>query len=174
MTITRGYKAFDRNWRCKGFQFEVGRTYETNEPVEICKSGFHFCNEIFECFRYYPAGSKIAEVEALGEVVGDEWFGGKYATNKIRIIREVPLKEVFSSVKKSGGNTGCCNIGSMNSGDFNSGKFNTGSFNVGYCNTGDHNRGRFNSGGFNIGYNNTGSYNKGSGNLGSYNIGSKI
>lgn len=173
MTITRGYKAFDRNWRCRGFQFEVGRTYSTNKPVEICKSGFHFCDEIFECFLYYPPGSKIAEVEALGDVVGDEWVCGKYATNKIRIIREVPLKEVFNSVKKSGKNTGYCNIGNLNSGDFNSGHFNTGSYNVGFCNTGSYNRGKFNSGSFNIGDSNTGSYNKGRSNLGSYNIGDK-
>lgn len=44
MTITRGYKAFDLNWRRKGFQFEVGQTYVTNKPVEICESGFHFCD----------------------------------------------------------------------------------------------------------------------------------
>lgn len=88
----KGYKAFNSDWTCKGFQYKVGETYTTKGELEICKNGFHFCNKIIDCFNYYffDGETRIAEVESLGEVIrGDE----KNVTNKIKIIREIPLEE---------------------------------------------------------------------------------
>ena len=50
----RGFKAFDKNLTCRGFQYEIGHTYEFDgEPIP-CKQGFHFCKSITECYNYYP------------------------------------------------------------------------------------------------------------------------
>lgn len=39
----KGYKGFDSNFKCRDFQYEVGREYETDEELELCENGFHFC-----------------------------------------------------------------------------------------------------------------------------------
>jgi hypothetical protein len=88
----KGYKAFNSDLSCRGFQYEVGKTYTTKGELEICKNGFHFCNKIIDCFNYYffDGETRIAEVESLGKVIrGDK----KNVTNKIKIIREIPLEE---------------------------------------------------------------------------------
>ena len=41
-TTIKGYKGFDKNMKCRDFQFEVGKEYE-EKTAKICESGFHFC-----------------------------------------------------------------------------------------------------------------------------------
>ena len=66
-TVITAYKGFDGNMQCLGFQFEVGKTYIHEGPVELCKSGFHACEEPFDCIRYYSVvDGKFAEVELAG------------------------------------------------------------------------------------------------------------
>jgi len=63
-TIITGYKGFDKDFRCRGKQYEVGQTYE--EPkAELCRTGLHFCEHPLDVFGYYPpAGNRFAEIEA--------------------------------------------------------------------------------------------------------------
>jgi len=90
----KGYKVFNSDWTCRGFQYEVGKTYEMNKMPVICECGFHFCTDPKDCFRYYQFWDdvKIAEIEALGDI-DREHMSGKYCTNKIKIIRELSLKD---------------------------------------------------------------------------------
>ena len=90
----KGYKVFNSDWTCRGFQYEAGKTYEMNKMPVICECGFHFCTDPKNCFRYYDfwGDIKIAEIEALGDI-DMEYTGGKYCTNKIKIIRELSLKD---------------------------------------------------------------------------------
>lgn len=84
----RGYKAFDSDLTCRGFQYEIGKTYEHTGEIEVCKAGFHFCGTIVDCYNYYPMNkmTRICEVEAVGEVKAQ---GNKYVTDKITIIAVV-------------------------------------------------------------------------------------
>ena len=62
----KAYKGFDKNMRCKDFQYEEGKTYELPEGQEasLCESGFHACEDPLDCFRYYvPSDSLYHEVE---------------------------------------------------------------------------------------------------------------
>ena len=90
----KGYKVFNSDWTCRGFQYEAGKTYEMNKMPVICECGFHFCTDPKNCFRYYDFWGDIiiAEIEALGDI-DMEYTGGKYCTNKIKIIRELSLKD---------------------------------------------------------------------------------
>ena len=152
----KGYKVFNPDWTCKKMQYEVGKTYEMDESPVLCKRGFHFCTRAARCFDYYSFNPKnhVAEVEAMGCVVGDE--ADKMCTNKIRIVRELTWEEVLRLV-----NTGAFNTGKENTGDFNTGDGNTGRWNTGDCNTGDCNIGNCNTGDRNTGYRNTGDCNIG-------------
>ena len=127
----KGYKVFNSDWTCLGFQYEVGKTYEMDATeIRLCNNGFHFCERLIDCFSYYGfyPENKVAEVEALGAILTD---GTKFCTNKIRIIREIDWCEVLNFVNIGKDCTGYGNTGSLNSGCWNSNERNAGSWNSG-------------------------------------------
>ena len=134
------------------------------------KSGFHFCEELANCFGYYPFNSdnKVAEVEAIGKIINGKT---KSVTDEITIVRELTWYEVLDMVNTGKKCTGMKNKGNYNTGDYNSGDGNTGDWNKGYRNTGDCNDGNYNVGDKNTGDRNTGVSNSGDGNSGDYNGG---
>lgn len=163
----KGYKVFQPNWTCRGFKYEVGKTYEEDVKPECCKRGFHFCTDLIDCFTYYVFNprNKVAEVKALGEISTNP-DDSKCCTNKIKIVRELTWYEVLNIV-----NTGKDNIGMRNIGDNNIGNSNIGDKNSGFCNTGHRNAGSWNIGSRNTGFRNTGSENVGNDNIGDENTG---
>ena len=173
MSEVKGYKVFNPDWTCRGFQYEVGKIFEEDVKPSCCDRGFHFCKKAADCFSYYSFNSenKVAEVIALGEVDTD---GKKSCTNKIQIVREIPWQELLTIVntgKDCTGlcNTGDCNTGNRNTGNCNTGDWNTGDWNTGNCNTGNRNTGNCNTGDCNTGDWNTGDWNKSSFNTGCFN-----
>lgn len=59
----KAFKGFNKDMTCRDFQYEIGKTYETDE-AKMCSSGFHACENPLDCFKYYsPATSKYCEVE---------------------------------------------------------------------------------------------------------------
>ena len=170
MSKVRGYKVFNSDWTCNGFQYEVGKIFEEDVTPCTCDRGFHFCENAADCFSYYNFDSKnkVAEVIALGEVDTD---GKKSCTNKIQIVREIPWQELLTIVNIGKDCTGLCNTGDWNTGDWNTGNWNTGNCNTGNCNTGDWNTGDWNTGNWNTGNCNTGNWNTGNCNTGNWNTG---
>ena len=126
MSEVKGFKVFNPDWTCRGFQYEVGKTFEEDVEPEVCERGFHFCKNPANCFSYYDFDSdnKVAEVIALGEVAEGEG-GDKCCTNKIKIVREISWEELLTIVNTGKGNAGLCNTGDFNIGDSNTGCFNT-------------------------------------------------
>ena len=170
MGEVRGYKVFNPDWTCRGFQYEVGKIFEENVEPSCCDRGFHFCEKASDCFSYYPFNSenKVAEIIALGDVDSDET---KSCTNKIQIVREIPWDEVLRIVNTGKDCTGLCNTGDCNTGDCNTGDWNTGNCNTGNRNTGNWNTGNCNTGNCNTGNCNTGNWNTGNCNTGNRNTG---
>ena len=170
MAAIKGYKVFNPDWTCRGFQYKVGKTFVHNGNIEMCGSGFHFCRKASDCFNYYDFNSnnKVAEVEAVGLV---ETSGDKSVTDKIKIIREIKWQELLTIVNEGRECTGFCNTGNCNTGNCNSGNCNSGNYNSSSCNSGNCNTGNYNSGNYNSGSHNTGDYNSGSCNTGDYNSG---
>lgn len=57
------YKGFDKDLKCRDFQYEIGKEYE-EERAEICDTGFHACENPLDVFGYYaPADSRYCEVD---------------------------------------------------------------------------------------------------------------
>ena len=166
----KGYKVFNPDWTCRGYQFEVGKIFEENINPRCCDIGFHFCTKASDCFNYYKfdSNNKVAEVEALGLI---DLNGGdsKCCTNKIHIIRELTWHEVLDLVNTGKDCTGFCNSGDCNSGNRNSGNRNSGDCNSGNRNSGDWNSGNRNSGNRNSGNRNSGDWNKSSNCVGCFN-----
>ena len=172
-----GYKAFNENLKCRGFQFEVGKTYDTyraKEELELCSDTvFHFCRELHKIENvsdYRISNSRVCEVIAEGDIVTD---GDKYGTNKLTILREIPREELnkYNNCNSGDKNSGNRNSGDKNSGDWNSGDCNSGNRNSGDKNSGDWNSGDCNSGNRNSGDKNSGDCNSGDCNSGNWNSG---
>ena len=158
----KGFKVFNSDWTCRGFQFEVGKTFTEDVTPVCCDRGFHFCTKAADCFRYYSfdPDNKVAEVEALGDIDTNN-DDSKCSTNKIHIIREITWQEVLDLVNLGKACTGLCNSGDCNSGNCNSGDWNSGNRNSGNRNSGDWNSGNRNSGNRNSGNRNSGNCNSG-------------
>ena len=169
----KGYKVFKPDWTCwGGFQYEVGKCYEMDERPVVCERGFHFCEELKDCYEYYRFNSdnKVAEITAYGEIDVDE-EERKSCTNKIKIERKIDWNEVLAIVNTGKGCTGLDNNGDFNRGNYNNGNRNAGNRNVGNYNKGDDNTGSYNSGNKNDGDCNSGNSNRGNLNSGDDNGG---
>jgi len=169
----KGYKVFKPDWTCwGGFQYEVGKCYEMDERPVVCERGFHFCEELKDCYKYYRFNSdnKVAEITAYGEIDVDE-EERKSCTNKIKIERKIDWNEVLAIVNTGKGCTGLDNNGDFNRGNYNNGNRNAGNRNVGNYNKGDNNTGSYNSGNKNDGDCNSGNSNRGNRNSGDDNGG---
>ena len=162
--MVKGYKVFNSDWTCRGFQYEVGKTYTLEGKPEMCVNGFHFCENLVDCFNYYDfsPNNKVAEIRAYNTILNNG--RNKSCTNKIKIMKELSWEEVLRMV-----NSGDFNSGHHNSGNFNSGYQNSGDFNSGNHNSGNFNSGNFNSGDFNSGDFNSGDFNSGDFNSGDFN-----
>ena len=172
-------KGFDKDLKCRGYQFEIGKEYKIDLPEgytltarDLCSDKvFHFCDSLEKVHAHYncaDAINRFCEIEVLGQFCETE---DKCGSNHIKIIREITGAELQIMKGLTNGNTGLfnsgdCNSGYRNSGDCNSGYRNSGDCNSGYRNSGDCNSGNRNSGNRNSGYRNSGIFNKTNGSNG--------
>ena len=92
----KAYKGFDKDLKCRGFQYEVGKEYE-EENASLCKKGFRACENPLDTFRYYaPTDSRYCEVDVddNGERSSDD---SKVCGKHIRIGAEIGLKGVINA-----------------------------------------------------------------------------
>lgn len=96
------YKGFDKNFQCRGFQYEIGKEYEHIGKIEVCGSGFHACENPIDVLTYYPIISdggelnRFAVVEMSG-IISKEFkdSDSKIASSKIRIVREITVDKLI-------------------------------------------------------------------------------
>ena len=85
-----GYKGFDKDFKCRDMQYEVGKTYIEKE-AKLCEKGLHFCENPLDVFAYYaPADGKFAEIEAddVSPETGDD---SKRVAKKLTVKTEINL-----------------------------------------------------------------------------------
>ena len=90
------YKGFDKDFKCRGFQYEVGNTYETDDDIVCCNRGFHACESPMEVFDYYDMlTSRFAEVEQSGKI-DKEAASTKTCSSRIKIKAELKLADIIN------------------------------------------------------------------------------
>ena len=95
----KSYKGFNKDMTCRGFQYEEGKEYETDE-AEVCEKGFHACEYPLDCFSYYrPAESVYHEVEQSGEISKreNEDDDTKLASTKIKIGAKLSIAGIVQA-----------------------------------------------------------------------------
>ena len=91
----KSYKGFDKNLCCRGFQYEVGKEYEMDGCIEVCKRGFHACENPLEVLDHYDMlNSRFCEVEQSGEI-DKESNSTKVCSSKIHIVAELKLADMI-------------------------------------------------------------------------------
>jgi len=99
--VITSIKGFDANLACRGFQFEIGKTYEVSGKISACSNGFHACPEEhhpLSVFEFYPpAGSRYCIVEQSGDSDARET---KLASAKITIGVEISLGDLAQRAVK--------------------------------------------------------------------------
>ena len=143
-----GYKGFSKDWKCRDFQYEVGKEYEYDGDIKLCDKGFHFCENPHNVLKYYSAGegNKFAVVEA-SEVSDEREKDSKRVAKRLKIKAEISVfeickiavsaffenfgfkKKIESADTNSAGDNGAANAG--NYGAANAGYY--GAANAGYC-----------------------------------------
>jgi hypothetical protein len=96
----RAFKGFDKNLKCRGFQYEIGKEYEIEGDVKCCEDGFHACENPFDVFSFYPIidedgnFNRFCEVEGSGKAdKNDE----KTAFSKLKVKAEIGIKGFISA-----------------------------------------------------------------------------
>ena len=90
------YKGFDKNLKCRDFQYEVGKEYEMDGDIKCCERGFHACESPLEVFDHYDMlNSRFAEVEQSGEIDKEE-NSTKVCSSKIKVKAEMKLADMIN------------------------------------------------------------------------------
>ena len=89
------YKGFDQDLKCRGFQFEIGKTYKHKGKVSVCNSGFHACENPLAVFEHYPPTSRFAIVKCAGKISKDI-NDKKIACGELTVEAEILLPELIS------------------------------------------------------------------------------
>ena len=96
MAAIKSYKGFDKNLKCRDFQYEIGKEYEMDGEIKVSSRGFHACESPLEVFDYYPMiGSRFCEVEQDGNISKED-RGTKICSSKIKIKAELKLADMIN------------------------------------------------------------------------------
>ncbi len=96
----KGFKGFDKDFKCNGFQYKPESEFKHDGPVKACSSGFHFCEHPLDVFSYYPpAGNRFAEVEGAG-TLDKHSDDTKVACSTLKIGAEISLSAYIQGAVK--------------------------------------------------------------------------
>ena len=86
----KGYKGFDKDFKCRNFQYKIGKTY-TEDRSELCEAGFHACEHPLDCLNYYePGESRYCDVD-LDDVADEHGDDSKRVGKKITVRGEIGI-----------------------------------------------------------------------------------
>lgn len=130
----KGFKGFDKDLKCRGKQYEIGRTEHEDDAV-LCESGMHFCTNPHDVFNYYSPGEghRFCEISA-SEVSDRTESDSKRVCKTLKVEAEISVfqicriavrtffenfgfrKKMESSDTNNAGNYGAANAGKVKGG----------------------------------------------------------
>ena len=95
--MIKAYKGFDKDLKCRGFQYEIGKEFE--EPkASLCNKGFHACLHPLDVLGYYPPTENnrycVVEIDDNGERQSGDT---KVCGTKIKVGAEIGIKGLISA-----------------------------------------------------------------------------
>ena len=98
----KGYKAFNNDLTCLGYQFSTTQTHTFDSEPILCEQGFHFCTTLEDVVKYYCSPDmRVFEIEASGMITNAKDDCSKRACSEIKLVKEITLHEVMLSITKS-------------------------------------------------------------------------
>lgn len=87
------YKATDKDMKCRGFQYELGKTAEAESDIELCEKGLHACEMPLDVLGYYAPGDGSRYFEAELDDVNSEKRGDdtKRVGKKLTLSAEIGI-----------------------------------------------------------------------------------
>ena len=94
------YKGMKSDMSCKGFQYEIGKTYKTDK-AELCNCGFHACLNPIDVLEYYPKyySSRYFKVKLSGEFAKCGMWDTNIAATEITILEEIPSDKFLTNIE---------------------------------------------------------------------------
>ncbi len=91
------YKGTDKNMRCKGLQYEVGKAVTVDGDVKLCERGLHACEMPLDVLNYYPqAASRYFEAELDG-VTAEKRNDTKRVGNRLTLKAELSIASLVKA-----------------------------------------------------------------------------
>ena len=98
--IIRGYKGFDKNLKCRDFQYEVGKEYSTDKAV-ACEIGFHYCENPMDVLNFYAPCDDTGNLNRFCEVEGsgdfDKSKSDKICCTHLKVKAEIGLQGLIKA-----------------------------------------------------------------------------
>ena len=90
------YKGTDKDMKCRGFQYELGVTVNSDDAIRCGNKGFHSCEAPFDVLRYYPNknGNRFFEATADGKIDRTGANDSKIASSEITLDAEISFDEL--------------------------------------------------------------------------------
>lgn len=98
------YKGFDKDLKCRGFQYKEGETYVYDQEISLCNRGFHFCSNLKDVFYHYSKNGQnkfaIVEIPEDGKILISS---NKCCSNKLKVVKvlkEIEIEEILEKEKR--------------------------------------------------------------------------
>lgn len=91
------YKGMNYDMTCKGFHYEVGKSYKTDK-AKLCECGFHACLNPIDVLDYYPKylSSRYFKVKLSEEITKCSMWDTNVAATEITILEEITIKGLLN------------------------------------------------------------------------------
>ena len=97
--VIKVFKGTDKHMKCRGFQYEIGKTVVTDDAIRCGSKGFHSCEAPLDVLRYYSmsGGNRYFVAEAGGKIDRGGATDSKIASSELTLRAEIGIKDLIKA-----------------------------------------------------------------------------